>query len=191
MSDTEEKVVDRELLNAEENESVAVDEEIYGHGGSLYVDNSYKAKDNKSSGYILLGVGIVGTVAVILSMLGLIKLRFGNSYLFYGCMIALFILFIVMGAVSLINGKKFEKQSKGDKSVKDSLLEWADENLTAEMIDSNINNISDYNSGELFFKRIDIISKILNKQFLNVDQAMLDNLIDTIIYDKIYGDEAE
>lgn len=47
-------------------------------------------------------------------------------------MSAVFILFIVMGVVSMRNAKLFEKKAESENSLVDTLLKWSEENLTAE-----------------------------------------------------------
>lgn len=151
-----------------------------------YIDSQSSVDENKSSGWVLLIVGSVGIIAVILSMVGVIPIKFNNPYLFYGVLCAIFVLFLVMGFVSFANAKKFESKAKGEKTLRDSLIEWAEKNLTAEDIDKEIDIWNTESDEILYFKRSKVITDKLNKQFVNLDPMLVDNLIDNVIYEKIY-----
>ena len=70
----------------------------------------------------------------------------------------------------------------------DTLLKWSEENLTAEKIDAQIENAADTPEEALYYKRFEVIRSQMNHQFMNLDQQMLENLIDTKIYEQIFPD---
>lgn len=158
-----------------------------------YRDSSTSAEDNKSSGWILLIVGVAGLIFVVLGMTGVIPIKFTNPYLFYGVLIAIFLLFTVMGVVSMFNAKKFESSAKNEKSIKQSLIEWSLENLSAEDIDNKANlngfSLEEMPIEEKYFRRAAVIRVLLNAQFINLDQGLLDSVIDNDIYDKVFGED--
>lgn len=151
-----------------------------------YKDSQSSADENRSSGWVLLIVGLIGIVAVILGMAGVIPIKMGNPYLFYGVMCAIFALFLVMGFVSFANAKKFDSKAKGEKNLKESLIKWASKNLSAEMIDKEIDNAESETNEILYFKRSKIITDKLNAQFINLDPLFLENLVDNDLYDEIF-----
>lgn len=153
---------------------------------SDYRDNKSRAQDNKSSAWVLTIIGILGLVVSILGFFKVIPFRVGNPYFFYGIITALFLVFIVMGVVSFINGKKFERKVSSEVTVYDSIISWAKKNLTAEIIDSKI-DASDSDEEEMYFKRIELISGMINSQFVNLEPEFVDNIIDNDIYDMLYG----
>ena len=63
-----------------------------------------------------------------------------------------------------------------------------EENLTAEKIDAQIENAADTPEEALYYKRFEVIRSQMNHQFMNLDQQMLENLIDTKIYEQIFPD---
>ena len=153
----------------------------------VYQDSSEKANDNKSSAWMLLILGIAGLIVVILGTTKILPINFGNSYLFYGVMGAIFILFVVGGIVSMKNAKFFEKKAESENTLKNTLLDWCKENLDAKEIDSNV--CAGGESEEiLYFKRMSYIKAKLNHQFVNLDQGFLDRLIDDYIFDDIFGE---
>lgn len=160
-------------------------------GGLTYINSGAKAEENRSSAWVLLVVGILGMAVMILGITGVLPLNIGNPYMFYGVMSAVFILFIVMGVVSMRNAKIFEKKAESENSLVDTLLSWSEENLTAEKIDEQIENAADTPAEALYYKRFDVIRSQMNHQFMNLDQQMLENLIDTKIYEQIFPDDGE
>lgn len=154
---------------------------------SNYKDNETRAQDNKSSAWVLTVIGIIGNICLVLGLLGIIPIKVGNPYFFYGVLFALFIVFVVMGIVSFFNSKKFEIKAKSENSLVDSIIQWSEKNLTSELIDSSIDD-AELSVEEIYFKRIEIIADHLNKQFVNLDPEFVDNLIDSTIYDMIFGE---
>lgn len=156
-----------------------------------YVNSEEQAEENRSSAWTLLIVGGVGMIFIILGILGIIPLKLGNPYMFYGVMSAVFILFLVMGAVSFKNAKLFAKKAESENSLKDSLLKWCKENLTAEKVDGQIEDAAEMAEEMLYFKRYEIIKKMMNHQFMNLDQGFLDRLIDEVVYDMVFEEKTE
>jgi hypothetical protein len=159
----------------------------------LYRDSNEKAQDNRSSAVVLLGFGLAGLIAVMLGVIGVIPFTPGNPYMFYGIMGTVFILFIVMGAISVKNARLFAIKAAGENTLQDTLKKWCSENLSADSIDNEI-NISDYDRDAdevLYFKRFEYIKDRLNRQFVNLDQAFLDHFIDEYVYETVFGDNDE
>ena len=157
-------------------------------GGLTYMNSGAKAEENRSSAWVLLIVGALGILVMALGITGVLPFNIGNPYMFYGVMSAVFILFIVMGVVSMRNAKLFEKKAESENSLVDTLLKWSEENLTAEKIDAQIENAADTPEEALYYKRFEVIRSQMNHQFMNLDQQMLENLIDTKIYEQIFPD---
>ncbi len=151
-----------------------------------YVNSAEQAEDNRSSAWVLLFVGSVGLIAMIMGIMGIIPFRLGNPYMFYGVMSAVFILFIVMGAVSMKNAKIFEKKAESENTLRDSLLKWCEENLTSQKVDEQISDIAEMPDELLYFNRYEIIKKMMNHQFMNLDQGFLEKLIDDEVYDMVF-----
>lgn len=157
---------------------------------TAYISNSDKAKDNRSSAWTLLVVGILGIVVLILAFTGILPFHIGNSYLFYGVMTALFLLFIVTGVTSLKNAKIFDKKAESENSLRETMTKWCRENLKAAEIDAEIDQSTELPEELLYFKRSELIKKKLNHQFMNLDQAFVDYFIDDEIYDMVFGDSS-
>lgn len=153
-----------------------------------YQDSSERASENRSSGGILLVIGVIGIVLVILGMTGVLPVRMGNAYLFYGVMGAVFILFFVAGFVSLKNAKIFEKRAESENTLRGTLMDWCKENLDAAAIDKEVKSEGD-SEEILYFKRFSYVRERLNRQFVNLDQGFLEKFIDDFVYEQVFEDK--
>ena len=151
-----------------------------------YMDSAERAEDNRSSAWTLLVIGGLGMVVMILGMFGMLPFSVSNPYMFYGIMSALFVLFIVMGFVSMKNAKIFAKKAESENTLKDTVLKWCNENLTAQKIDSHIQDIENTAEEEVCLKRYAVMKYLINHQFMNLDQGFVDRLIDNELYDQIF-----
>ena len=158
-----------------------------------FVDSADRAEDNRSSAWTLLIVGGLGMVVMILGIAGVLPFNVGNPYMFYGVMSAVFILFLVMGVVSFKNAKLFDEKAESENTLRDTLLQWSEENLTAEKVDMQLKmaGIGEMPEEEMYFRRYEMIRYMMNHQFMNLDQAFLEKLIDDTIYDMVFGSEEE
>ncbi len=156
---------------------------------SVYVDNTQKAEENKSSGVILLVIGALGLLLLILCMTGIIPLQLGatNSYMVYGVMSALFILFLAMGVVSMRSFKVFAKKAASENNLKNTMEKWCVENLKAETLDQELfcDDDAQLPEEEKYFRRIDLLKKKIQTQYMNLDTQFLDHFVDEM-YEKIF-----
>ena len=180
-------------MESEESEEATVEDGVRRRrtgGNGLYQDSSERASDNRSSAWVLLGLGTAGLVVVVLGAAGILPLNMGNPYLFYGVMGAIFILFVVAGIVSMKNAKFFEKKAESENSLRQTLLDWCGENLRADEIDAEV-CAAGVSEEIAYFRRSSYIKEKLNHQFVNLNQGFLDQFIDDYIYDQVFGERAE
>ena len=69
------------------------------------------------------------------------------------------------------------------------MLKWCCENLTIDNIDSQIENADELSEEILYFKRYEVIKKMMNRQFMNLDQGFLEKLIDDEVYDMVFDEK--
>ena len=157
--------------------------------GAPYVKNADRATDYRSTGLLLTVFGGAGIIFVILTFLGVIPGFFGNPYLTYGVLFAIFVLFFVMGVISVRSAGIFEKRSKSDNSLELRILDYVSSELTPEGLDRE----SDVREGDgpevMFFKRTECLKTLIVNKFININPEFLDNLIDEKLYDLIYGEK--
>ena len=106
----------------------------------VYVESSKKAQDFKSGAFSLLFVGGIGLIFIILILIGVIPLHMNlfSKYLILGVMGTLFILFVVMGFLSIKSYKKFEIKASEEDNLTKNLLAWCKDNLTQGLIDADL-----------------------------------------------------
>ena len=128
-----------------------------------YVNNSEKAENNRSSAYTLLIVGSIGFILVVLYFLDVIPVRGLNKYMISGVMGALFLLFIIMGCVSLRSARIFEKKAGSENNLTSEIKKWCMTNLSAKD-----------------FARTERVKELISGKFMNLDQDYLERLADEI-----------
>lgn len=176
---------------AAEAEELREEEETPVKPAALYENSASKAEDNKSSAYTLLAVGIVGMIVVILGIADVLPLYLSGTtkYMTYGIMSALFLLFIVMGLTSMKSYRIFAKKAESENSLRDTIEKWCLETLEPEKLDAALfTDEESVTEEEKYFKRTSLIKEKIKKQFLNLDEAFLDNFVDDI-YEDIFEEE--
>lgn len=182
---------DNETGNSE-TEEAATGKTEEGRTAGLYLNSSTRAEENRSSAWTLLLVGVLGMVFVILGITGALPVNVGNTYMFYGVMSAVFILFLVMGVVSMKNAKIFAKKAESENTLKDTMIQWYQENLSADSVDAEIEDASNTTDELLYFKRVQKLKEKFNHQFMNLDQEFLEHFIDEEVYEHVFpGEEDE
>lgn len=157
---------------------------------TLYQDSSQKADDNRSAGWMLLIVGILGLGLVALGIAEVLPLHLSNPYLFYGVMGAIFLLFLVAGAVSIKNARFFAQKAESEHSLRSTMLDWCRETLHAEEIDGLV-GAEGVPEEVLYFSRTAYIRERLNHQFMNLDQDFLDQFVDDHVYGMIFEEREQ
>ncbi|MCM1120706.1 MAG: hypothetical protein NC543_15240 [bacterium] len=154
-----------------------------------YQNKAEQAAENKSSAWTLLIVGSVGLIFLILILAGVLplQLRGTNRYLIGGIMGAMFVLFIVMGFVSLKNSKQYAKEADSENSLKGTMEKWCRENLQGDRLDASL-QLSAVSEEEWYFRRVAMVKALLNRQFVNLDQDFLDHFVDDM-YDEIFPEK--
>ena len=153
-------------------------------GPGVYVESSKKAQDFKSGGFALLFTGGIGLIFVLLVLFHVIELHMNlfSKYLILGVMGTMFILFLVMGFLSVKSYKKFEMKASEEDNLTKNLAAWCKENLKQDRIDADIEDASEE---LLYFQRTEKMKEIVSSKFMNLDAAFLDSFIDDI-YPEIF-----
>ncbi len=159
----------------------------------VYQSSEQKAQDNHSTGIMLIIVGGVGFIADLFFLtFNPLKMPVFNRYLSSGVMGALFVLFFIMGILSVRTYKTFSAKAKEENNMIAEVRRWCEANITKEVIDEAMrfcdNGDTDYIGEEaLYFKRCEYIKERILNQYVNIDNDLLDNFVDKY-YSGIYGD---
>ena len=157
-----------------------------------YVNNQEKAEENRTSAYTLLLVGGIGFILVVLFFFDFLPIHrlAGNKYMISGVMGTLFLLFFVMGVVSMRNAKIFAKSADKENNLTLQIKKWCLQNITKDEIDKNLIFSADTSEELKYFSRFEKVKTIIKSQFMNLDEAYLDRLIDEI-YSEIFEETKE
>ena len=160
----------------------------------VYQSSAQKAEDNQSSGIMLISVGAVGLIGDIFFLIkNPLSMPMFNKYLTCGVMGALFVLFFVMGILSVRSYKIFKSKAAEEDTVLDKIKTFCEEELTAEIINEHMyDEDEEYeiltDTQDLYFKRSEYIKKRITRQFVNIDEDLIDSFIDDF-YTNTFGDE--
>ncbi len=160
----------------------------------VYQSSAQKAEDNHGTGIMLIAVGAIGFIGdIIFFTLNPMNMPLFNKYLSCGVMGALFVLFFVMGILSVKTYKIFSEKAKEENSMVSQVREWCDKELTKERIEEDIRFIdeedSDFSGDDtMYFKRCEYIKDRILRQYVNIDEDLLDDFVDKF-YSELYGDE--
>ena len=153
-----------------------------GNKPPVYHDSSEKAEDNKSSAFALLSVGFVGMVFSVLlffNLLPFFKLAGSNRYFVCGVLGVMFLLFIVMGFVSMKSFKVLKKKADSERSIEDEIGTWCRKNLDAKKIDEALGNeLSGLPEEQKYFRRAAVMKSTISAKFLGLEDGFLDHFVD-------------
>lgn len=155
-----------------------------------YVDSEARAEDNLSSAWTLLLVGGIGLIVLTLGFFGVIPIPIsgGGKYLFYGVLGLLCVIFLYAGVVSYKKVKVYTAEASTEKTQKQQIVDWCNENDIAEKINDAIaNEIFDMPQEEVYFKRSEKLKQVIYVQFQDMGYAFLEHVADEI-YDSLFED---
>lgn len=186
--DTEEAAWKEEISQAEGALRDAIDEAEAYRG--RYVNHAERAEDNRTSAYVLLMVGGIGFILIVLYFFDLLPIHrlVGNKYMISGVMGALFLLFFIMGIVSLRNYRVLKKKAKKEDNLTEQIQKWCMENLQKDSMDERLSFEEDTSEELKYFPRFELMKTMVKKQFMNLDEAYLERLMDEL-YPVIFEDE--
>lgn len=144
-----------------------------------YQTSAKKAEENRSTGFMLITFGAIGLIAIVLLFFDVIALPFAmNKYMVCGIMGTLFLVFFVMGIMSVKSSKALEQKAEEEDNLTGELKRWCEENLTAEKVDANLFDEEEFSEEIRYFKRAEKMKQMITNQFLNLDEAFLEAFID-------------
>lgn len=148
--------------------------------------------ENKSSAYMLLVVGIVGLILLALVCLDVIKVYFSLTSKIISAVVmgSLFVVFVVMGVITLKNAKKYGEKAKEEGDLTTKILDYCADNLTQSVIESKCRDEEwDAMSDEMkYFKRVEYIKNFITEHFLNLEEEYVEYISDEL-YSTYYDDE--
>lgn len=168
---------------------MAAEEEDDIHLPETYESKRQKAEDNKSSGFALLLVGVVGMAADVLLFLDMLPIKFSGTskYLICGVMSVMFIIFIASGIMALSAQKKLLALADQEDELISRVKEFLDSSVSAKTVDARLGGeVSEAGSDEegdgaapqIYFRRMEVIRRELTTAFPELESSLMEKLAD-------------
>ena len=138
----------------------------------IYIDSAKQAEENRSSGYMLVVVGLI--------LADILRLPAGlmNKYMICSVTGALFLLFFVMGILSIRSSRSLKVKAESESSLTSEIKNWCSDHLTAESLDKDLFPEGETGEEIKYFRRTDKMKAMISHQFLNLDEGFLDAFVD-------------
>lgn len=153
----------------------------------VYQDKRAKAEDYKSSAYTLLLVGMLGIIAFILMEAGVLPFRLAGSgkYITYGVMGTMFVIFIVMGILSLKSSQKYTQEAAVEDDLTERIKAWSKEHVTADSIKERVWFEEGTPDEMKYFKYFEGIKAAVIQEFGSLNASYLEALCEEL-YSEIF-----
>lgn len=153
----------------------------------IHENSKAKGQEYKSTGVMLIIVGLIGIVIDILMLTGHFVITFTGSgkYMSAGVMGALFLAFMIFGVSSLKSADRLLTKGDEEESLEIKIDSWVKENLTKDSIDEE-EDLSDVDESVAYFKRTEIMKNKILENF-KIEEGLLEELIEKY-YDEIFGE---
>ncbi|WP_343209057.1 hypothetical protein [Anaerolentibacter hominis] len=139
---------------------------------TVYVSAGEKYNDYKSSGYTLIGVGVLAVILIVLNYAGILPI-FGGLLPFL-VMSAMALGFILAGVSSLSRASRIKGEITEENSITDEIHAWLAENILPDMLTS----FEDEELSEeiIVMNKINFIGEKLKEHFPDEEDAFLEEL---------------
>lgn len=168
MPDLDEKL--EEIKQEEANQMLS---ELRTESSSVYVKKKDKYSDLKFSGISFIVFAILGFGLLLLNLLDYINMFNKFSMLI---MIAVFAAFLIIGITSLLRANKMKGIVSQEESLSDTVMDWIDENLTDEYIQSLIDPEKTEETN--YFETHTAMCRLVSEQFPLFNTDYIDQMVD-------------
>lgn len=150
-----------------------------------YRKSSELSGENKASAYMLLIIGILGVVAIGLIWLDVIPIYHSLASKISSSAIlgTLFIVFIIMGIVSMKNARKFEAKAIVEGDLTKEIKAYFSENYSKDIIEKALSSNPEWKETPeemKYFYRAEYMKKLINDKFMNLDEDYVDYICDEL-----------
>ena len=140
----------------------------------VYVSKESKKEETKSTAYSFLLVSVFGFIALILFATGVLPVHVADYMKIMLCIVmgAMLLIFFVIGIVSLRQLKTLGTQAEKENDLSSTSTysaEDIDESMDEEVFDQ-----------DLYFKRYEIMTRFLSKQYPDLEETFLDHLVEEL-----------
>ena len=161
--------------NMEKAKSVEIARNTY-----VYTNAEDSFKENMSTAWSFLGIGVVGTVFTILNLTGVLHIMQG--FMQKGISLLLFLGFMVYGIIVIRSKKDMLAKIEKEKSDRNKFKDWMREKYTDEVL-SNLGTM-EASAEELELLQINYMSEELVKHFPEINPNFADRLAEEFFEEK-------
>lgn len=161
--------------NMEKAKSVEIARNTY-----VYTNAEDSFKENMSTAWSFLGIGVVGTVFTILNLTGVLHIMQG--FMQKGISLLLFLGFMVYGIIVIRSKKDMLAKIEKEKSDRNKFKDWMREKFTDEVL-SNLGTM-EASAEELELLQINYMSEELVRHFPEINPNFADRLAEEFFEEK-------
>lgn len=149
----------------------------------VYVSKESKKEETKSTAYSFLLVSILGFIALILFSTGVLPIHVADYMKIMLCVVmgVMLLIFFVIGIVSLRQLKTLDTQAQKENNLESEIISWFTDTYTTNDIDESFGE--EISGQDLYFKRYEIMTRFLSKQYPDLEETFLDHLVE-----ELYGE---
>ena len=137
-----------------------------------YIEPQKRYEDHKSTGYLFLSMGAVGTLITILCWNGVLKFPLNAFQL--SILLAMFVVFMGFGIWSLKRASEVLKTVDAENDHVANMRKWIEENRESFCV----SDTSDLPENEIYFQREQDIYNAISTQFPDLEESLLDIFVE-------------
>lgn len=146
----------------------------------VYVSKESKKEETKSTAYSFLLVSVFGFIALILFANGVLPVHVADYMKIMLCIVmgVMLLIFFVIGIVSLRQLKTLGTQAEKENDLSSEIISWFTSTYSAKDIDESMDE--EVFDQDLYFKRYEIMTRFLSKQYPDLEETFLDHLVEEL-----------
>ena len=156
----------------------------------VYVSKESKKEETKSTAYSFLLVSVFGFIALILFATGGLPVHVADYIKIMLCIVmgVMLLIFFVIGIVSLRQLKTLGTQAEKENDLSSEIISWFTSTYSAKDIDESMDE--EVFDQDLYFKRYEIMTRFLSKQYPDLEETFLDHLVEEL-YGKLFEENTK
>ena len=125
-------------------------------------------------------MSVIGFIALILFATGALPVHVADYMKIMLCIVmgAMLLIFFVIGIVSLRQLKTLGTQAEKENDLSSEIISWFTSTYSAEDIDESMDE--EVFDQDLYFKRYEIMTRFLSKQYPDLEETFLDHLVEEL-----------
>ena len=156
----------------------------------VYVSKESKKEETKSTAYSFLLVSVFGFIALISFATGVLPVHVADYMKIMLCIVmgVMLLIFFVIGIVSLRQLKTLGTQAEKENDLSSEIISWFTSTYSAKDIDESMDE--EVFDQDLYFKRYEIMTRFLSKQYPDLEETFLDHLVEEL-YGKLFEENTK